>query len=135
MVVGYHQQPTIVASFFDNVKGLQMLYQQPLFDSHMAAIFFDNGNIIGNIPTITPFAIYVGNCHLASSAHTLLERSELGSFHGPHTFSKVSPFVVMRRSELGLTIMGRVGARGQPSLRRVLARAGMSHVRILRRFH
>jgi hypothetical protein len=29
----------------------------------------------------------------------------------------------------------RVGARGHPPLRRVLARAGMSHVRILRRFH
>jgi hypothetical protein len=34
----------------------------------MAAIFFDNGShIIGNIPTITPFAIYVGNCPLAFS--------------------------------------------------------------------
>ena len=69
----------------------------------MAAIFFDNDNIIGNIPTITPFAIYVGNCHLASLAHALLERSELG-----------------------LTIVGRVGSRGQHPLRRVLARAGMS---------
>jgi hypothetical protein len=28
MVVGCHQQLTIVASFFDNVKGLQMLHQQ-----------------------------------------------------------------------------------------------------------
>ncbi|KAJ6935030.1 hypothetical protein NC652_010120 [Populus alba x Populus x berolinensis] len=36
---------------------------------HQQASFFDNVNIIGNIPTITPFAIYVGNCHLASSAH------------------------------------------------------------------
>jgi hypothetical protein len=49
MVVGCHQQPTI------------------------AAIFFDNGShIIGNIPTITPFAIYVGNCPLASSAHACI---------------------------------------------------------------
>ena len=101
----------------------------------MAAIFFDNDNIIGNIPTITPFAIYVGNCHLASLAHALLERSELGSFHVPHTFSKVSPLVVMRRSKLRLTIVGRVGARGQPPLLRVLARAGMSQVRILHHFH
>jgi len=39
----------------------------------MAAIFFDNGSyIIGNIPTITPFAIYVGNCPLASSAHACI---------------------------------------------------------------
>ena len=37
---------------------------------HQQASFFDNVNIIGNIPTITPFAIYVGNCHLASSAHS-----------------------------------------------------------------
>jgi len=69
MVVGCHQQPTIVASFFDNVKGLQMLHQQPFLtltwqpsSLTMTAIFFDNGShIIGNIPTITPFAIYVGN--------------------------------------------------------------------------
>jgi hypothetical protein len=69
MVVGCHQQPTIVASFFDNVKGLQMLHQQLSLtltwqpsSLTMAAIFFDNGShIIGNIPTITPFAIYVGN--------------------------------------------------------------------------
>ncbi|KAI9215664.1 hypothetical protein POPTR_T006775v4 [Populus trichocarpa] len=39
----------------------------------MAAICFDNGShIIGNIPTITPFAIYVGNCLLASSAHACI---------------------------------------------------------------
>jgi len=59
MVVGCHQQPTIVASFFDNVKGLQMLHQQPSLtltwqpsSLTMAAIFFDNGShIIGNILT------------------------------------------------------------------------------------
>jgi len=39
----------------------------------MAAIFFDNGShIIGNTPTITPFAIYVGNSPLASSAHACI---------------------------------------------------------------
>jgi hypothetical protein len=80
MVVGCHQQPTIVASFFDNVKGLQMLHQQLSLtltwqpsSLTMAAICFDNGShIIGNIPTITPFAIYVGNCLLASSAHACI---------------------------------------------------------------
>jgi len=60
MVVGCHQQPTIVASFFDNVKGLQMLHQQLSLtltwqpsSLTMAAIFFDNGSyIFGNIPTV-----------------------------------------------------------------------------------
>jgi hypothetical protein len=33
-----------------------------------------------------------------------LGRSELGSFHGPHTFSKVSSPVVIGRSELGLIL-------------------------------
>jgi hypothetical protein len=80
MVVGCHQQPTIVASFFDNVKRLQMLHQQLSLtltwqpsSLTMAAICFDNGShIIGNIPTITPFAIYMGNCLLASSAHACI---------------------------------------------------------------
>jgi hypothetical protein len=51
MVVGCHQQPTIVASFFDNVKGLQISHQQPSLtltwqpsSLTMAAIFFDNGS-------------------------------------------------------------------------------------------
>jgi len=39
-----HQQPTIVASFFDNVNRLQMLHQQPSLTLTSWSSFFDNGN-------------------------------------------------------------------------------------------
>jgi len=44
MVVGCHQQPTIVASFFDNVKRLQMLHQQLSLTLTSWPSFFDNGS-------------------------------------------------------------------------------------------
>jgi len=96
MVVGCHQQPTIVASFFDNVKGLQMLHQQPSLtltwqssSLTMPAIFFDNGShIIGNIPTITLFAIYVGNCPLASSTHACILQL-FQAYHSKSIFDQV----------------------------------------------
>jgi hypothetical protein len=60
-----------------------------LFDSHMAAIFFDNGShIIGNIPTITPFAIYVGNCPLAFSAHAFILQL-FQAYHSESIFGQV----------------------------------------------
>jgi len=96
MVVGCHQQPTIVASFFDNVKGLQISHQQPSLtltwqpsSLTMAAIFFDNGSyIIGNIPTITPFAIYVGNYPLASSAPACILQL-FQAYHSESIFGQV----------------------------------------------
>jgi hypothetical protein len=39
-----HQQPTIVASFFDNVNRLQMLHQQPSLTLTSWPSFFDNDN-------------------------------------------------------------------------------------------
>jgi len=39
-----HQQPTIVASFFDNVNRLQMLHQQPSLTLTSWPSFFDNGS-------------------------------------------------------------------------------------------
>jgi len=78
MVVGCHQQPTI------------------------AAIFFDNGShIIGNIPTITPFAIYVGNCPLASSAHAcILQLFE--AYHSESIFDTTFPFERLNHARSGM---------------------------------
>jgi len=68
-----------------------------LFDSHKLAFFlwqwqpsfFDNGShIIGNIPTITFFAIYVGNCPLASSVHAcILQLFQV--YHSENIFGQV----------------------------------------------
>jgi hypothetical protein len=55
----------------------------------MAAIFFDNGSyIIGNIPTITPFTIYVGNCPLASSVHACILQL-FQAYHFENIFGQV----------------------------------------------
>jgi hypothetical protein len=65
-----------------------------LFDSHMATIFFDNGSyIIGNIPTITPFAIYVGNCSLASSAHACILQL-FQAYHSESIFGQVYRYLL-----------------------------------------
>jgi hypothetical protein len=39
-----HEQPTIVAFFFDNVNRLQMLHQQPSLTLTSWPSFFDNGS-------------------------------------------------------------------------------------------
>ena len=57
--------PTIVA--FDNGNRLQMLHCQWTVQS-----IDDCCTLMATILTITPFAIYMGNCHLASSAHTCI---------------------------------------------------------------
>jgi hypothetical protein len=51
----------------------------------------------------TPLAIHTP-VHSYLAITSALGCSELGSFHGPHTFSKVSSPVVMGRSELGLIL-------------------------------
>jgi len=49
----------------------------------------------------TPLTIHTP-VHLYLAITLVLGRSELGSYHSTHTFSKVSSLIVMRRSELGL---------------------------------
>jgi hypothetical protein len=48
----------------------------------------------------TSLAIHT-SVHLYLAITLALRHSELSSFHGPRTFSKMSPLVVMGRSELG----------------------------------
>jgi len=80
-----------------------------------------------------------GRCHGMPTGHA--DVTIMSCWHHPYpgqscgsghlVFGSSLPFRRRRR----VARVWRVGAHGQPHLRRVLASAGMSHVRILRRFH
>jgi hypothetical protein len=69
------------------LRGCKCCTNSPLWLSHGSHLLWQGQNIIDNILTITPFAIYVGNCPLASSAHAFLQLFQV--YHSKNIFGQV----------------------------------------------